>query len=104
MRKRFGGRIENWQFHRIELDKASVKELKKLYPDIPVPVRVFTGTIASEMHPKYPKGFHMRSSLVIKRNKKRKLVETLNTVYRLVGKEGGDVFPDLGKGVFNIFY
>jgi len=52
-------------------------------------------------------GYHMRSSLVVKMTKNADnshTVETLNTMYKLLGEGGNDIFPDMGDNITKIFY
>lgn len=104
MTKKFGGKIENWQLHRLS---PSIKQLKKYRPELNIKVdrlMRFTGTVVEDPTGRFAPGFHMRSSLILDLDEKTGVCETENTMYILVGEEGGDVFPDLGDGVMKIQY
>ena len=100
-KKRNRGTIKNWQLHHLSFTQ---KQLDDVYPNTGVKPIVFTGTIVKDPSHRRKPGDHMKSSLVVKINKKNKTIETLNSVYKYIDSEGGDVFPDLGDAVMDIFY
>ena len=105
MAKKFGGVIRNWQLHHLTLKKNDLKEFKKIYPEVlfkPGPV-IFTGTVKSDPTKRFQKGFHMRSSYIVLINRKKGIIETVNTIYKVI-KEGGDIYPDLGNDILNVSY
>lgn len=64
---------------------------------------VFTGTVVEDKAGRWKPGYHMRSTLICKIDRKHGIIETQNTIYNVV-EEGGDIFPDLGNDVLNITY
>jgi len=99
--------INNWQLHH--LDKLTEEEkniLEKYFGQKilldPGPM-VFTGTVVKDPTNKWKAGFHMRSSYIVSIDRKNGFIQTLNTLYK-VEQEGGDVIPDLGNKVLDVFY
>lgn len=105
--KKNGGNIKNWQIHNIKLTKKEIKQLKKVKPTIccnPNPMMI-TGTVVDEPTGRWKPGNHFRSSLVVKINRNKNIIETENTIYHFdPDTENQDIMPDLGNGVLNIFY
>lgn len=101
MTKKFGGIIKNWQVHNLDITK---KILKKAFPKQKAKPMVISGTIVDDPLGRWKIGYHMKTSLVVKLDREKGEVETLNTVYKLTGKEGADVLPDLGNAIANVFY
>ena len=105
-KKKQGDTIRNWQLHH--LDKLSKKDSKiflRYFPKAlldPGPV-MFTGTVEECITGRWNKGYHMRSSYIISIDREKDVIETMNTVYKVMN-EGGDTFKDLGNGVLGIFY
>jgi len=99
--------IKNWQLHH--LDKLTKMEedifethfKQKMLLD-PGPV-IFTGTVVKDPTGKWKSGFHMKSSFIVSIDRKKGFIQTLNTLYK-IKQEGGDVIPDLGNKVLDIFY
>jgi len=103
--KKDGGIIEKWQFHRISEDDSQLEYVRSIEPDFNMDsAMVFTGTIVEDPTGRWEVGFHMRSSLILNFDKETGIVETRNTIYKLLGEEGGDIFGDLGANVAAIFY
>jgi len=99
--KKFGGTIKDWQIHTLSVTKEwldTVCTEKGLQP------MILTGTVVEDKLGRWLPGFHMRSTLIKKIDREKGEVETQNTIYKLEGKEGGDIFKDLGDNVFKIFY
>ena len=96
--KKDGGRIINWQLHTLSVQKRKVQQLFNQEVKMPQ-VQVFTGDSED-------RGTHTRSSIIINYDVKSGLVETLNTIYTLVGDGGTDRFfdRDLKDSVCSIFY
>ena len=101
MKKKYGGVITNWQVHNLTFTK---KQLEQVHPGKKTKPMVITGTITEDPTGRFEVGHHVRTSLVVKLDRKKGRVETLNTVYDLRGEEGKDVLPDLKNGVLQIFY
>ena len=105
MKKKKGGTIRNWQLHHLKTSKEGLKELVSTFPDIlidPSPM-IFTGTVVKDPTNRWKPGFHIKSSLICKIDRKNGIIETLNTIYNVID-EGNDVFGDLGNDALNIFY
>ena len=104
--KKKGGTIRNWQLHHLsKLSKKNSKIFLQYFPNAlldPGPI-MFTGTVEECLTGRWKKGYHMRSSYIISINRKKGIIETMNTIYKVID-EGGDTFPDLGEGVLGIFY
>jgi len=103
MKKKDGGTIRNWQLHHLALNEKQQQKLKRVFPEIKVEPMVFTGTVVEDKAGRWLPGFHMRSTLVVSLDRKKGVIETLNTIYK-VQDEGNDVIPDLGNAVLGIFY
>ncbi len=104
--KKNGGNISHWQLHHLTIPKKGHKQFKEVFPNIDVnDVRVVTGTVVDEPTGRWRPGDHFRSTYIVKLDRKKKTIETLNTIYHFDSKtENQDGMPDLGNGVLNIFY
>ena len=102
--KKNGGLITNWQLHHLTLNDEQRKDMKKYHPDVDEEnPMVFTGTVVEDLAGRWEPGFHMRSTLIVSMDKKKGVIETANTIYK-VQNEGNDIFPDIGKKILSIFY
>jgi hypothetical protein len=105
--KKDGGHIKNWQLHTLIYKKAHLKLLKTLYPEAickPSPL-IVTGTIVDDPTGRWVPGYHFRSSLISKIDRKKNTIETINTIYHFDPKtEGMDGMPDINNKVLDIFY
>jgi len=99
--KKFGGTIKNWQVHTLSFTK---EQIDRVYPGKNAKPLVITGTVVEDPIGRWKPGFHMKTSLIVKLDRKEGTVETLKTIYKLTGKENNDIFPNLGNAVANIFY
>ena len=97
--KTFRGVIRNWQLHHLSIPQDLIDEV---YPG-GTPV-VFTGTVVEDPTGRRSPNDHTKSSLIVSIDEDKGIIETINSTYEIIGKEGGDVFGDLGDGVSNIFY
>lgn len=97
--KVFRGVIKNWQLHHLSTPQGLIDEI---YPDS-TPV-VFTGTVVKDPTGRRSPNDHTRSSLIVSIDEDKGIIETINSTYKIIGKEGGDIFGDLGDKVLNIFY
>ena len=100
MVKKFGGTIRNWQIHNLSITKKQIREVynnKRLKP------MVFTGTVVDDPTGMWYKGYHMRSSLIEKIDRKKGIIETRNTIYKVIN-EGNDIFQDMGDKITSIYY
>lgn len=106
--KKDGGLVRNWQIHHLTIPPDMIRDYKWLtdmYPDIlydPGPL-VFTGTIVHDAAQRWQPGDHMRSSYIVAIDRDKGVIETQNTIYKVIN-EGGDIYPDLGNGILKIFY
>jgi len=111
--KKQGGTIDNWQTHTLSIKQETID---KVYPGENLTPMVFTGTNVSENGVgKWMAGNHMRSSLIVNIDRENGVIETRNTIYKVL-TEGGDETstdmaeilgkdgPDLGDAVMGIFY
>lgn len=101
--KKNGGKITNWQLHHLTLDDKHKEKLKKVYPEIKIEPMVFTGTVVKDVIGRWEPGFHMRSTLIVSLDREKGIIETVNTLYKVIN-EGNDIFPDIGNDVLKIFY
>jgi len=102
--KKDGGTIVNWQLHTMSKDPDVLEKAKEMNPGFEMDVvAVFTGTVKDDPTGRWQPGYHMRSTLILKFDRKTGMCETQNTMYKLED-EGGDIFDDLGTGVMGIFY
>lgn len=99
--KKFGGIIKDWQVHTLSLTE---EQLNKAYPGQKAKPMIISGTVVEDPVGRWEPGNHMRTSLIVNLDKKEGTVETLNTIYKLTGKEGNDVLPNLGNAILNVFY
>ncbi len=103
--KKNGGTIKNWQTHTVSDKPEDLVKAKELNPEFEVDkVMLFTGTVVDDPTGRWQPGYHMRSTLILKFNKETGVVETQNTIYKLEGEEGGDIFGDIGAAATGIFY
>jgi len=103
--KKDGGIIKLWQMHMVSDKPEDLVKAKEINPRFEMDkVMVFTGTVVEDPTGRWQHGYHMRSTLILKHDKKTGIVETQNTIYKLEGEEGGDIFGDMGGAVMNIFY
>jgi len=103
--KKDGGIIENWQMHTIASDDEALAKTKEAWPGFEMDkVAVFTGTVKTDPTGRWEVGWHMRSTLILKFDPETGMCETQNTMYKLEGKEGGDILGDMGKNIMGIFY
>ncbi len=103
--KKDGGTIEKWQMHTLADTENALAYVKEQVPEFDMErAVVFTGTIVEDPTGRWEVGYHMRSSLVLNYDKETGICETRNTIYKLLGEEGGDIFGDMGTGVGAIFY
>ena len=101
MRKKDGGTIRDWQIHKLTISQEAIEEM---YPGQKAKPMIISGTVVEDKLGRWRPGDHMRTSLVCKLNREKGYVETLNTRYKLKGKENNDVLPNLGNNVLDIFY
>ena len=99
--KKFGGTIKDWQIHNLT---CTEEQLNKIYPNRNAKPMIISGTIVEDPTGRWKPGYHMRSSLVVKLDRKTNQVETLNTIYKLTGEEGKDILPNLGNSILKVFY
>ncbi len=103
--KKDGGVITNWQTHTIASDNEALEKAKEINPNFEMDkVAVFTGTVKTDPTGRWQPGYHMRSTLILKFNRETGICETQNTMYKLEGEEGGDIFGDMGISVMGIHY
>lgn len=100
--KKEGGTLEQWQLHKLSYTGDQAREwgyetkLDECY--------VLSGVIVEDPTGRWNPGDHFRSSLVCNMDLEEGIIETQNTVYRVVGKGGNDILPDMGDGISRIFY
>ena len=111
MEKKHGGTIDNWQVHNLSTPQEKIDEV---YPGENLNPMVFTGTVVGGSD-RWKNGYHMRSSLIVNIDRENGIIETRNTIYKVL-TEGGDVTSesmaslmnkpssDLGDAVMGIFY
>ena len=99
--KKFGGTIKDWQTHTLSYTE---EQLEKVFPGQKAKPMIITGTVVEDALKRWQPGHHMKTSLVVKLDRKKNKVETLNTVYNLSGEEGKDILPDLGDNIAKVFY
>ncbi len=105
--KKDGGIIENWQMHTITESSDALLAAKDMHPNFDMEKgAVFTGSIVEDPTGRFDIGDHMRSSLIISYDPDSGRCETANTIYTLLGDEGGDIYfdDDMGKSIMAIFY
>lgn len=64
---------------------------------------MFSGTVVDDPARRWKPGNHMRSSYIVSIDREKGIIETQNTVYKVID-EGDDVLPDLGNGILGVFY
>jgi hypothetical protein len=103
------GIIKNWQIHTLSISKDKLNELM---PGDDFEPLILTGTVEKDFKGRWEKGYHMRSSIVKHFDKKNKIVQTKNSLYKLKGKQGDNIIfdpadpdkKDLGDFVLSIYY
>ena len=110
--KKEGGTIDNYQIHNLS---CTQEDIEKIYPGQNAKPMVFTGTVVKSPSGKLNKYNHMRSSLIVEINREKGIIETRNTMYKILN-EGNDQVSDnmskmLGKetsdcgdAIMSIFY
>ena len=102
--KKDGGVIKDWQIPQLP---ATQEQIDQVHPGKGAKPMLFTGTVVEDPTGRWKPGFHMRSSLIVSHNKKTGVVETLNTIYKLIGPEGDPVSEQIkaiGGKPWNVFY
>jgi hypothetical protein len=110
--KKDGGTIDNWQVHTLSYTQ---EQLDEVYPNMNTTAHVFTGTVIESDLLKYQAGNHMRSSLIVSIDRENGVIETLNTIYKVLNEGNDDVTlkmaellgidsPDIGDKVMGLFY
>ena len=100
-KKPFGGIIKDWQVHTLTITKKAIDEV---YPGEDLQPMVISGTVVKDELGRWRPGYHMRTSLVKKLDRKKGEVETRNTIYKLEGTEDADVLPNMGNNILNVIY
>ncbi len=104
MKKKDGGKISHWQLHHIDITGIEEK-FKKAFPEVNIPPIKFSGHVVHDPTGRWLPGYHMTSSYIVSIDREDGIIETENTIYTMDMKtEGQDIFPDLGNGIFGIFY
>jgi len=103
--------VDNWQIHTLSTKQEIID---KVYSGENATPQVFTGTVVEDPTGKYRIGNHMRSSLIVKYDKEKGTIETLNTRYKVLtegdsvteslGSLTGKDSKDIGDAVMGIFY
>jgi len=110
--KKDGGTIENWQIHNLSTEQEIID---KVYPGKNAKSMVFTGTVVEDKAGRWESGFRMTSSLIVKIDRENGIIETMNTIYKVINEGNDNVSeglskllgkdsPDLGDNVLDIFY
>lgn len=100
--KKDGGTIRDWQIHHLS---TPVEKAREVGYDIQMDeCIIISGTVVNDPAGRWLPGYHMKSSIVCKLDRENGTFETQNSHYKLEGKEGGDVLPDLGDNISKIFY
>lgn len=102
--KVFRGTLTNWQLHHLSISQQELDETADLHGMARMLPLIVTGTVKEDPSGRMPMGFHIRTSALTFINEDEGYCETKSSVYRLEGENGNDVIPDLGDGVFHIFY
>ena len=103
MKKKDGGTIKNWRIHKLT---ASQKMVDKAFPNEKLKPMVMSGEVVYDPVGRWLPGHTIRSSLIVSIDKKRGIVETRNTMYKLQGEgdNKGSVFPEMGNAILNVFW
>ncbi len=102
--KVFRGTVCNYQIHHLSIPQEKLDEACKQWGYERVLPLVITGTIKGDTSGLRPDGHHVRTSPLTLLNEEGKYFETRNSIYMLEGENGTDMVPDLGDGVFFIYY
>ena len=114
--KKNGGTIRNWQVHTLSMSQEIID---KTYPGENLKPMLFTGTVKKDVLGRWEKDHYMRSSLIVSIDREKGVIETRNTIYKVVD-EGGDSVSqsmsglldknkdakndDIGDNVMNLFF
>ncbi len=99
--KKDGGTIRDWQVHNLSL---TMELIESVYPGENLKPQIVSGTVVHDSQGRWQSGHHMKTSLIVEIDRKNKILETRNTIYKLAGKEGTDIFKDLGDDIMNVIY
>ena len=109
--KKDGELIRNRQIHHLILPdiegliKGFEEEFLVTFPGAlldPGPLK-FSGIVVEDSAGRYKPGWHMISSYICSIDRKRGVIETMNTIYKVID-EGNDELPDMGNNILNVFY
>lgn len=115
MNKKNGGVIENWQVHTLSMSQEIID---KVYPGENLKPLIFTGTVKEDVLGRWKTGYYMRSSLIVNIDREKGIIETRNTIYKVVN-EGNDSISqsmssllgnkdatdnDIGDNVMSLFF
>lgn len=90
--KKDGGLICNWKLHYSGLSEKCHDLLKLRHPDIsfdPAPA-YFTGTVVEDSAGRFQPGVLISSSFIISVDRKKGIIETQNTIYKVILERGDD--------------
>lgn len=104
VRKVFRGTITAWQLHHLSISPQKLAEFSEQNNMERMLPLVITGTVKEDPSGRLQAGWHMRTSVLTIFDETEGYCETKASIYLLEGQNGHDVFPDLGDGVFSIFY
>jgi len=105
--KKNGGVITQWQFHTLGSSEETLAKARRFHPTFNMDVAcVLTGTVQSDPTGRWQPGNHMRSSLILNYCAETGVVETKNTIYTIMGKQGDPVLGgmDIGLAALSLFY
>jgi len=99
--KKNGGIVKNWQVQCLSFSR---EQIESAYPGENLKPMIITATVVHDSKGRWIAGYHMKTSLIVRIDREKGIFETRNTIYQLTGKEGADIFPNLGDGILKVFY
>lgn len=106
MSKKLGGKVHHWQLHHLKFDENFREGTKVIAPEVDFDnLMILTGTIEEDPSGRWNSGDHFRSSLIVKIDRDKNIIETQNSIYIFDPKtENQDIISDLGNDVAYIEY
>ena len=102
MEKKDGGVLTNWQIHTLDFTD---EEMEKAYPGAGAQKMMISAIVVHDEAGRWPPGYHMRTSCVVKLDIENGILETINTMYKLEGPAGDPyISEDLGNTILTIHY
>ncbi len=103
--KKFGGTLTHWQLHTIFEKEEDMKVALEKYPGMVTDkAYIFTATVVEDPTGRWEPGFSMRSSMVLRVDPEAGIIETANTIYRVVHEGDSYLAGDCGRMAMSVYF